>query len=298
VNVNGGDMVALLAAVIWAGNSIVGRFASRAIPSVWYNALRLVVASLVMTLLLPWTIVRGDVSSVTLSTLGLLLLSVVAGYVVGDTAFIESMRLLGVARAAPIAGAHPLITSMLAVLVLGEPVTLMLVVGVVLVGCGVWLITADEAALTSGHLDRRAVMKGATLAVSAAIGWSLSTILVRPALEQIDAMVAASIYLPAAAGMMLALASCSHTADTRQRMLKRSVILGLVAGGVLTVVSSTMFLWAISLVGAARTAALLSASPIFAAGIAVLALGERLTVRLVVGMAVSSAGVLAIVIGG
>ena len=39
---------------------------------------------------------------------------------------------------------HPLVTAMLAVVFLGEPVKLVLVLGVVVIGVGVWLITTDR----------------------------------------------------------------------------------------------------------------------------------------------------------
>jgi drug/metabolite transporter (DMT)-like permease len=86
--------------------------------------------------------------------------------------------------------------------------------------------------------------------------------------------------------------------DSRRLELKGPTIAWLVASGILTVASGTLFLWSVDLVGAARTSALSSVSPIFSASIAVLVLGERLTLRLGLGMAVSAVGVLGIVVGG
>ena len=76
--------------------------------------------------------------------LGLLFVSVLTGFAIGDTAFFEAMRRIGVARAAPVAGSHPLVTALLAVAFLGEPVTLALLLGIVVIGVGVWLITTDR----------------------------------------------------------------------------------------------------------------------------------------------------------
>ena len=42
------------------------------------------------------------------------------------------------ARAAPVAGSHPLVVAVLAVAFLGEPITPMLIVGVMIIGVGVW----------------------------------------------------------------------------------------------------------------------------------------------------------------
>jgi drug/metabolite transporter (DMT)-like permease len=140
-----GDLVALAAAFGWAGSSILARATSRFIPAAWYNALRIAVAAGVLVLLLPWTLARTDPGAVTGTDLALLLGSVFAGFGIGDTAFFESMRRLGVARAMPIAGCHPLVTALLAVGLLGEPVTGALLLGVVVVSVGVWLVTTDSA---------------------------------------------------------------------------------------------------------------------------------------------------------
>ena len=43
--VEAGDLVALAAALGWAGTTVMARHISRAIPSVWYNALRVAIAS-------------------------------------------------------------------------------------------------------------------------------------------------------------------------------------------------------------------------------------------------------------
>jgi drug/metabolite transporter (DMT)-like permease len=293
-----GDLVALASALGWAGTSVLARSISLAIPALWYNALRITVASVIMAAMLPWTLGRGDLAAVSWTALGLLLGSVLTGFALGDTAFFESMRRLGVARAAPIAGSHPLITALLAVLVLGEPVTLALVVGIVVIGVGVWLITTDGVGSTPARGVRGGALAGVVLALVAAVGWSLSTVLVRPALAEVDTVLASSIRLPFAAAVLLLVASRSRMIDSRRLVLKRGTVVWLLVSGVLTVLSATLFLWSVELVGAARTSALSSVSPIFSAGIAALVLGERLTARLVVGMAISAVGVLGIVVGG
>jgi drug/metabolite transporter (DMT)-like permease len=298
MSVAGGDLVALASALGWAGTSVLARYISLAIPALWYNALRITIASVIMAALLPWTLARGDLSSVTPTALALLLGSVLTGFAIGDTAFFESMRRLGVARAAPIAGCHPLITALLAVPILGEPVTLALVGGVVVIGVGVWLITTDRAGSAPPRGVKGGAVVGVVLALVAAVGWSLSTVVVRPALSELDALLASSIRLPFAAAVLLVVASRSRMIDSRRLELKRTTVAWLLVSGTLTVVSATLFLWSVELAGAARTAALSSVSPIFSASIAVLVLGERLTVRLVLGMAISVLGVLGIVLGG
>jgi len=298
VTVDDGDLVALAAAFGWACTGLAARAASRQIPAAWYNALRIVVAAAALLLALPWTLGRATLDGVGVAQLALLIGSVIVGFGIGDTAFFESMRRLGVARAMPIAGCHPLITGIMAVLLLGEPLTRGLLVGVCIVGVGVWLVTTDGAG--SGHaqpVSRRERRVGVALALTAAVGWSCAAVMVGPALATVDPILASTLRMPFAAVLMVLVASRAGMLDSRRLELTRPVVLGVVFGGLVTVVSATLFLWSVALIGAARTAAITSSSPFFAAPIAVALFGERVSARLVLGMATTVAGVVTIVLG-
>ena len=259
--IEAGDLVALAAAFGWAGTSVTARAMSRHVPAAWYNALRIAVAAVVLLACLPWTLGRADPAGLTLPALALLFGSVFAGFGIGDTAFFESMRRLGVARAMPIAGCHPLVTGLLAVAFLGEPLTGALILGVVVVSAGVWLVTTDGVrAARAQPLDQRDFLIGVGLALTAAVGWSVATVMVRPALATIDPILASTLRLPFAAVVMLLAASRARRLDSRRLELKRPILLGVALGGVVTVVSATLFLWAVALIGAARTAAIASSS--------------------------------------
>lgn len=296
--VEAGDLVALAAALGWAGTTVLARYISRAIPALWYNAIRVGIGALALLIASPWTLGWVDLASVSIAAYSLLFISVLTGFAVGDTAFFEAMRRIGVARAAPVAGSHPLVTAVLAVIFLGEPVTLTLLLGVVVIGVGVWLITTDRVVAPLSHGGGDQVLVGVGLALVAAVGWAASTVLVRPALQEIDAMAASTIRLPFAALVLVVAAQRLGRIDSRRLELKPATSAWLIFAGLLTVASATLFLWSVDLAGAARTAALSSVSPIFSATMAVLLLGEQLTPRLALGMGISLAGVLAIVVGG
>jgi uncharacterized membrane protein len=122
--------------------------------------------------------------------------------------------------------------------------------------------------------------------------------MVRPALLEVDAMVASTIRLPFATIVLLLAAMRLGRLDGRRLDLKPATTAWLIFAGLLTVVSATLFLWSVELAGAARTAALSSVSPIFSASIAVMLLGEQMTTRLALGMSISLCGVLAIIAVG
>jgi len=121
--------------------------------------------------------------------------------------------------------------------------------------------------------------------------------MVRPALATVDPILASTLRLPFAGVVMLVAASRAGRLDSRRLELKRPVLLGVALGGLVTVVSATLFLWAVALIGAARTAAIASSSPLFAAPMAYLLFREHLTIRLVLGMLISTAGVVVMVVG-
>ena len=176
---------------------------------------------------------------------------------------------------------------------------LTLVLGVVVIGVGVWLITTDRVVPPAGvGIGSNAMMLGVSLTLVAAVGWAASTVLVRPALTEVDPLVASTIRLPFATLVLVVAALRLRRIDSRGLVLKPTTTAWLIFAGLLTLASATLFLWSVDLVGVARTAALSSVSPIFSATIAVLLLGEQLTPRLALGMGVSLAGVLAIVVVG
>jgi drug/metabolite transporter (DMT)-like permease len=170
MNVGMGDVVALAAALGWAATTVLARHISRAIPALWYNALRIAIAARVMVAVSPWTLSQADLTNVSTTALALLLISVLTGFAIGDTAFFEAMRRIGVARAAPVAGCHPLVTALLAVAFLGEPVTLVLMLGIVIIGVGVYLIVTDRVVPPPGRATGNSMAVGVMLSLVAAVG--------------------------------------------------------------------------------------------------------------------------------
>jgi drug/metabolite transporter (DMT)-like permease len=142
------------------------------------------------------------------------------------------------------------------------------------------------------------MLLGVSLALITAVAWASSTVLGKPALREMDPLVASTIRLPFATVVLLPAAVRLRRIDSRRLELKPGTVAWLLAAGLMTAVSAGLFLWSVDLAGAARTAAISSASPVFSATIAVLLLGEQMTARLALGMGISLAGVLAIVVGG
>src|SRR5581483_7063596 len=135
-----GELVSLGSAVMWACSTIAMRAESGRVPALALNAFRSGFASLVIWLIV---LVLGDLALLPLvppSALGSLIASVLIGMAVGDSLNIRAMHAIGVARAMPISSTYPLLTAILAVVVLGEPLPLRVAAGIVLVILGVALV--------------------------------------------------------------------------------------------------------------------------------------------------------------
>src|SRR5205085_7149708 len=117
-------------------------------------------------------------TQVPLSALGSLLSSVVIGLAVGDSLNIRAMHAIGVARAMPISSTYPLVTAVLAVLFLGEPMTLRLALGILVVVGGVALVAFPRGvrpvARPAEDVQPTSARVGIAMSLVAAVCWALS----------------------------------------------------------------------------------------------------------------------------
>jgi uncharacterized membrane protein len=227
---------------------------------------------------------------VPLAAVAFLGLSVLVAPGLGDTLYFASLRLIGVARAMPLSGTNPLFTALMAVATLGEVVTPRLALGMALVFASIYLIAGGRLARVSPGDARR----GAALALAASFLWACGTVLVRPAVEQIEPLVANAIRLPMTA-LIIAFYGWQTGGLTGRAELTRRSIATLLAVGAITAFSTIFFLSAVQHAGAARTATLTATAPIFGAPLAILIYREPLTARLVAGILVSVAGIVLVV---
>ncbi len=218
--------------------------------------------------------------------LGFLLGSTLCSIVVGDSLYFLAAARIGVARALPIASSFPLLTTIGAVTLLGEPFTPALLAGSGLIVLGVALI-GGERAPRSGRIDPI----GLALAGLAACMWAGSGLFLGPALQVLDPIAANLVRFPIATvffmGYVVAVRP-AETIDTRLLWLT-------IAAAVGTLGSAVLFLAGISGAGVARGVALNATSPVFSAVLAVLLLKEPLSRRGASGVVCSVLGTILLV---
>ena len=279
-----GALAALGAAMTWAVTGLLARSLVPELGSVVVNAVRSAIGGAILLVWVLATAGAGAFTAASTHALVLLALSIVAAIAIGDTVFFESTRMLGVGRAMTISMTYPVGAAALAAAFLGEPATLPVAAGTLLTLGGVVLIMAPWAERAP---DER-FWFGVGAATLASLAWAVSVVLVKPPLREMEAVTAQAIRLPLAAMVLWA------TPWARSAGLGRiggAALARLAVLGVVTALSSVMFVASVKYAGVAVAAVLSSTAPMFAIPLAWVCFGERLSRGALVGAGVTVAGI-------
>jgi drug/metabolite transporter (DMT)-like permease len=295
-----GEAAALGSAFLWAlTNILLGSQAGR-VPTLVISALRGLYGMLFLVAVAAVLMVAGRTSYPTVPRVLALAGSGALGIGIGDTLYIGSLHRVGVSRAFPISMAvFPLLTVGLAVTLLGEDVTPLMVIGTLLTIGGVCLIVSGgsaPAAEAQPAARGREMAVGVGLVVVASVLWALASVWLRSASEGVEPVLAQAIRMPAAGVVTAAVALAAGHQLWPRRYGARSLAALLLAGVVGTGIGSLLFLVAVQHAGVAPTAVLSSSAPLFALPMATVLLGERITPRVVAGTALSIAGIWLVVL--
>ena len=280
---------ALAAALGWTLVTLVARDLTAQFPSLSLNIIRSAGASF---LLVPVALTLGDVRSlgqVSALAWACLTVSVLAAIGIGDTAFFESTKSLGIGRAMTIATAgHPILASLFAFWWFGEQITATVAVGSLVTLGGLALILSERGVETEVSPEQR--RRGLTLALIAALAWAVSAALMKPPVEEIDPLTIQAVRMPGSALVLWATPWARGTVRglwAQRRSVGRRVVLL----SVLTAMSAVAYLSGLKYAGVALGTVLSSVSPLFALPIGLIAFGERLTWRAAIGAILAVAGI-------
>ena len=137
-----GETASLTAAVLWATASIIfTRLGRDDVSPLAMNLLKCVIATALLVLTLLYLDGRLWPYELALTETGILAASGVIGLTIGDTAYFGALTRIGPRRSLLLWALSPPITAVLALPVLGEPITIKMVAGMVLtIGGVVWVI--------------------------------------------------------------------------------------------------------------------------------------------------------------
>lgn len=282
-----GALCATGSALTWAVIGLLVRSLSPAFNSVALNALRSTVGSVLIVAWIAAVDGLGGLTDMSARAVWLLAISVVLAVGVGDTVFFESVKWLGLVRAMTVSMIYPLFAALLAAVLLGEAPTMQVSVGGLLTLAG--LILAVRA--KGGEVPAQGRFRlGLAAALVAALAWAVSVILLKPALEEVDAVRSQAIRLPLAAAMLWA-TPWAWSARRPLREQGRAGLWRLGALGALSAASAILFAAGVRHAGVAVATVLSSTAPIFALPLGLFVLGERVAPIAIAGIVLTIIGI-------
>src|SRR5262249_25885573 len=176
-----------------AVTSLLVRTVSPPLSSVTVSAVRALLGG---GLLLTWVLATGGfrrLAAIGETNFLLLVVSIVVAIAVGDVMFFESARFLGPARALTRSMGSPLMSAGFAALSPGEPLNVRVGTGSVVTLSGIALIVRARNG-ERAHEDRIGI--GIAAAVTAAVAWAVSLLVLKPAMGSLDPVTAQAVRLP------------------------------------------------------------------------------------------------------
>ena len=281
-----GEFAALGAAVSWTVSALLyGRALSGTKP-VSANIVRLTLTSVFLLVFFVVTGMFGVLTGLPATVAVLAGVSGIIGLGFGDTLYMVSLKMIGVARAVPVTCTYPLFSLVWVVLFAGQPVTWSVGLGAVIILAGIWLLSLEEerGALSSG---RSVLLKGLFVALITALLWSVSIAMMDLAVEKAPNLSDAfAINVIRVFTIAVSFAVAAPFVDKSRgflRMSKRTVAT-LIAGGIVAL-GLGWFLLTYSFIdtSAARAIPISSTTPLFSTLTGILLLHEKTNARNVIG---------------
>lgn len=288
-----GAAAALGSSALWALTSVLLASQSGRLRPLLMSAIRSLTASLILVGLLVATDGLMQLREMTFVTGVSMAGSGILGQAVGDTLYINALGFMGVTRTFPITNsAYPFLTFLLAVLLLGEGVAWTLPIGGALIVAGItWMVLEQRRADADAEI-RVELVRGLVFAIAAALFWATATVWLRGQQGDLDAIGAASLRIPAASvAVWLTIGMTRNSSQPLRVLTGRSIAVVALAGVLGTGLGSILFIYSVEHLGAAKTAFLTTSAPVFALPMGVLFLSEKLTARVLLGTAVTIAGI-------
>ena len=286
-----GELSALFTATLWSGSSLAFSAAVVRVGSVQVNITRLMMACL---LLGATVLVLGFDLSVSGSQILNLCLSGLAGLVLGDSFLFKAYQEVGARISMLIMSIAPALSAFLAYLFLGESLSLLGILGIVVTLSGIALVVVERG--SPGGPTHRIISSGVMYAFLAALGQAVGLIFAKEAFLEADlnAMVATLVRVLFAAIVLLPVMTAARryrnpfTVYRRDRSALGFTTLGAILGPFLGITFSLIAV-ANTKVGIAAT--LMAMPPIIMLPMVKVFQKEVLNWKAIVGAFVSVAGV-------
>jgi len=286
-----GELSALLTACLWSGSSLSFASATRRVGSFYVNVTRLILAAGYLVFLIGLARLDTNLSLRQVINLGI---SGIIGLALGDTFLFKAYREIGARLTMLIMSLAPAIAAVLAFSILGEGISTVGVLGIVITIGGVCIVVLEEGPDGSQKLHLTTV--GIVCALLAAAGQAGGLVFAKVAFNEsvINGFVATAIRILASLVILLPFALLTKRYSHPYRVFSQDktafllTILGSILGPFLGI---TFSLIAIEHTNVGIAATIMATAPILMLPLVRIIYKENLTRRAIVGAFIAVAGV-------
>ncbi|MEM3090485.1 MAG: DMT family transporter [Candidatus Bathyarchaeia archaeon] len=292
-----GELAALGAALCWTFSAVLYRKALVETTPISANVVRCAGTSLILFLFFA---LLGKVYVFASLPVHVVLLTSISGIIglgLGDTLYMKSLEILGVARAVPITCTYPLFSLVWAYLFVGENLTLPLIFGATIIVLGIWLLTPTEKQYKTNESKRliKIRSRGLVFALATALAWSVSISMVNLSVRASSGFEQAyainTLRLVSVAILLLALVPLGDGKHFLQGIRLKTAAM-LLAGGLIAIGVGWFFLiTSFIYIPESQAVPISSTTPLFSALFGVLFLHEKVTYRIAIGSVIIVIGI-------
>jgi len=279
-------------AMIWGTGSVAIKIAVEGFPPLTAAGLRLALASAIYVPLL-W-LNRREARPPARSDLGVLLWLALTGYVIFNLLYFLALERTTATHATLVWGAQPIVTAVLAGLLLHERVARQALLGVAISTAGVGLIVASSLSRATAH---GADTLGDLMVVALMVSWVFYTVASRTAMRRLSPLATTGYACLLGFVLMLPLSLPGFRPEQLAAAPLRSWLAVLFSGGASVVLAYILWNRALLRLGPTRTAVFVNLQPVWGLFMSWLLEGESLSWIHMAGAALIVGGVLAANVG-
>lgn len=299
-----GETAALATALCWSFTAIFFSEAGRRVGSFRINAIRLVMAVAIYTVIMLTTHGRLFPATLTTEQVVWLGLSGLIGLVLGDGFGFKALVMIGPRLTTLLWATAPIMATVIAWVLLGEQLHFVHILGILITVGGVTWVVAErrftghnQFNLTSDHPDSGTLTKGVLLGLLAALGQAAGLILSKHAMlncgPELDPMPASFLRMLTSMIMIWGFAMIRGKLIFTLKAFKHAPAMLFAAGG--AIFGPFLGVWsslvAVSLIPAGIAATLNATTPVWIIPNVVLYYKEKVTLRAILGAIIAVAGV-------
>lgn len=288
-----GELAALGAAISWTFSAILYRKALQQTKPISANIIRLSCTSAILLVFLITIGKFGVIINLPANVAVLAAVSGIIGLGLGDTSYMLSLKLVGMARAVPITCTYPLFGLMWTVVFAGEDITLGIMLGTIAIVVGIWLLSYEKKG--TAPVKRQILVRGIVAALATALFWSISISMMDLVVEEtpsLDQALVVNVMRASAIGLLLLVLSPIIDRTHGFLEVSRKTVAILIVGGFVALGLGWFFLtFSFTETMASRAIPISSTTPLFSTLAGVVLLHEKVTARNLVGSVVVVAGI-------